>query len=233
MAAEEETEPTGMTFEEFRRSFYYGEHADMQFKYLARMADGDAADSIAALLGKLGEALDTGDLDGLRRVAFEAQVKAYSPPEPVQPEVDDAPFTPLPADLSDLRLALISAGGVYVVGDDPMGPDGPTQQECLPLIKDFLRGAPTLSRIPVDTPPEQLTARHPGYDAMTAQRDINTVFPLAHLRALESEGTVQLAGEHYAFTGATSHTRLRKEVAPQWAEHMAAREVDAAFLVAT
>ncbi|MBA3372367.1 MAG: hypothetical protein H0T98_02405 [Euzebyaceae bacterium] len=233
MATAEEPGAGGMSFEEFRQSFYYGSRADMQFKYLARMSDDAAADTIAALLRKLGEVFDTGDLDDLRQVAFEAQVSAYAPPESVEPDVDDAPFTPLPADLPDLRLALISAGGVFVVGDDPMGPDGPTQQEALALIKEFLRGAPTLSRIPVDTPPEQLTARHPGYDAATAQRDIETVFPLTHLRAIADDGRIRLTDEHYAFTGATSHTRLRKEMAPQWAEHMAARDVDAAFLVAT
>lgn len=233
MAADEETEATGMTFEEFRQSFYYGDRVDMQFKYLARISDREAADTIAALLRKLGEAFDTDDLDELRRLAFEAQVAAYTPPEPPEPEVEEAPFTPLPGDLPDVGLAMISAGGVFVVDDDPMGPDGPTQKEVLPLIKDFLRGAPTLSHIPVATRPERLTARHPGYDATTAQRDIETVFPLTHLRTLAAEGRVRLTDEHYAFTGATSQTRLRKEVAPQWAEYMAAREVDAAFLVAT
>lgn len=222
-----------MTFEEFRQSFYYGDRADLQFKYLARMSDRGAADTIAALLRGLGEAFDTDDFDTVRQLAFQAQVDAYAPAETPQPQVDDAPFTPLPADLGDLRLALISAGGVFRVDDDPMGPDGPTQEESLALIKDFLRGAPTLSQIPVDTQIGRLTARHPGYDATTAQRDVNTVFPLTHLRALADGGRVRLADEHYAFTGATSHTRLRKEVAPQWAEHMAAREVDAAFLVAT
>ncbi|HUH08034.1 MAG TPA: hypothetical protein VML96_09525 [Egibacteraceae bacterium] len=59
------------------------------------------------------------------------------------------------------------------------------------------------------------------------------MFPLTNLRTLASEGRVQLTDEHYASTGATPHTRLRKEVAPQWAEHMAAPEVDVAFLVAT
>ncbi len=221
-----------MTFEEFRQSFY-GDRADMQFKYLARMTDEEAADTVAALLKKLGEALDTGELDEARRLAFEAQVRAYAPPDPPEPEVDDAPFAPLRGDLADLRLTLVSAGGVFVVGDDPMGPQGPTQEESLGLIKEFLRGAPTLSRIPVDTPVARLTARHPGYDATTAQRDINTVFPLAHLRDLETAGRVRLAHEHYAFTGATSQTRLRNETAPRWAEHMAAREVDAVFLVAT
>ncbi len=231
MAADDDA--TGMTFEDFRASFYYGERADMQFKYLARMSDRDAADTIAALLRKVGEVLDTGDLEALRATALDAQVNGYSSPEAPAPEVDDAPFSPLPADLADLRLTLISAGGVFVVDEDPMGPDGPTQEESLSLIKDFLRGTPTLSRIPVDVANDRLTARHPGYDATTAQRDINTVFPLTHLRALAAEGRVHLTDEHYAFTGATSQSRLRKDVAPRWAEHMAASEVDAALLVAT
>lgn len=222
-----------MTFEDFRRSFYYGRHADMQFKYLQKMSDEAAADVIAELLAALGEAFDTGDLESVRRVAYEAQVRGYTPDEPPAPQVDDAPFTPLGVPLEDARLTLISAGGVYVLGDDPMGPDGPTQQESLGLITEFLRGTPTLSTIPVDTPDDRLTARHPGYDARTAQRDIATVFPLSHLRALAEQGTVRLADTHYGFTGATSQTRLRKEVAPRWAEHMAAAEVDAALLVAT
>jgi hypothetical protein len=76
-------------------------------------------------------------------------------------------------------------------------------------------------------------ARHPGYDARSAQRDPSAVFPLDHLRDLASEGRVQLADEHYGFTGATSQRRLEKQGAPCWAEHMAARKVDVVFLVAT
>lgn len=62
------TEPSSasapaLSFEEFRRSFYYGDRADMQFKYLARMSDEAAADAIADVLATVGETLDTGDLD--------------------------------------------------------------------------------------------------------------------------------------------------------------------------
>lgn len=221
-----------LSFEEFRQSFAYGSRADMQFKFLKRMSDTDAADALAAVLAAVGEVLDTRELDVLHDVVHRAQVEGYLPTEPPTAP-DDIPFTPLRAELSELRMALISAGGVFVVNDDPMGPDGPTQQESLALINDFLRGTPTLSVIPVDTPNERITARHPGYDARTAQRDPSTVFPLEHLRTIEADGRVRLAAEHYAFTGATSQRRLEKRVAPQWAEHMAAREVDVAFLVAT
>jgi hypothetical protein len=222
-----------MTMAAFRESFSYGEHADMQFKYLARLDDEQAADAIAEVLATVGEVVDTGDLEALRAQLFALQVAGYAPSEPVAPTVTGAPFAPLRGPLAEQRLALITAGGVFTRDDDPMGPDGPTQAESLSLIQAFLRGTPTLSTIAVDTPPEQLTARHPGYDARTAQRDPDTVFPLTHLRAVAAEGRVQLADEHYAFTGATSQRRLEKQVAPRWAEHMAAREVDVCFLVAT
>lgn len=220
-----------MTFQEFRKSFYYGSHADMQFKFLARMDDHAAGDALARVLAEIGEALDTGDLSGVRDAVHTAQVSAYQGDD--TPVVDDAPFTPLPAPLPDLRLALVSAGGVFRADDDPMGPDGPTQAESLRLIKDFLRGTPSLSVIPTDTPDSALTARHPGYDARTAQRDPGTVFPLAVLRELAAEGRVRLAEHHYAFTGATSQSRLRTEVAPEWARRLPADGVDACLLVAT
>lgn len=229
-AGQQESQPA-MSFEDFRKSFYYGSHADMQFKFLASLSDKDSADAMAAILAALGEAFDTGDLEPVRDAAYRAQVAAHAGDD--TPTVPDSPFTPVAGDLASMRLAMISAGGVFRIGDDPMGPHGPTQQESLSLIKDFLRAAPTLSRIPKDTPDSQLTARHPGYDALTAQRDPGTVFPLAVLRELEAAGQIRLADDHYAFTGATSQRRLRDRAAPEWAERLVAEEVDACLLVAT
>lgn len=229
MSADDPT--TAMSFEDFRRSVYYGSRSDMQFKYLVGMSDEAAADAVADILGAVGEVLDTGDLERLREVTYRHQAGAYA--QQVEPEVDDAPFTVMRKPLPDAKLALLSAGGVFLAADDPMGPDGPTQAEVLPRIKEFLKGEPVLSVIPRDTPDEALTARHPGYDARSAQRDPGAVFPLAHLRDLAAAGDVTLAEHHYGFTGATSQVRLRNEVAGQWAEKLRADEVDAAFLVAT
>jgi hypothetical protein len=226
-----ETDEGPMSFEEFRKSFYYGDHVDMQFKFLARLPDEPAADAVAEILRRLGEAFDTGDFSAVRDAVYAAQVDAYTDDD--TPTVLDAPFSPVTEDLSEQRLALISAGGVFRVGDDPMGPDGPTQEEALGLIKDFLRTAPTLSRVPKDTPDSQLTARHPGYDALTAQRDPGTVFPLSVLRDLEDQGRLRLAENHYAFTGATSLGRLRDQAAPEWARRLRAEEVDVCLLVGT
>lgn len=222
-----------MTFESFRRSFYYGSRADMQWKYLASVTDEEAADTIARLLRAVGEAFDTGDWDAVRRVAFEAQVAGYEPDGPVEPEFEDAPFHPLPSPLEEMPLALISAGGVFLANEDPRGPDAPTQEQVLSEIKDHLRSAPTLTEIPRDTPTDALTARHPGYDATTAQRDPNTVFPLELLRELEAGGRLTLAATHYAFVGATSQVRLRERVADEWAQRLLEAQVGAALLVAT
>lgn len=220
-----------MSFEEFRKSFYYGSNADMQQKFLASLNDQDASDALAEILAELGTALDTDDLQPVRDAMFRAQVAAYAGDS--ASTVSDSPFTAVSGELAQMRLALISAGGVFRIDDDPMGPNGPTQQESLGLIKEFIRGTPTLSRIPKATPNTELTARHPGYDARTAQRDPGTVFPLAVLRELEDAGQLRLAEHHYGFTGATSQRRLRDRVAPEWAEKLIAEEVDACLLVAT
>ena len=231
MADADGTGDDAVSMRDFRESFYYGEHADMQYKFLAKMSDTDAGDLIAGILHDVGTALDTGDLASLHDRIQQAQAATYA--DDPTPQVDDAPFTPMTRELSDTRLMLLSAGGVFRRDDDPMGPDGPSQAEALGMIKEFLRGSPTLSPIPTETTDGELTARHPGYDAVTPQRDPGTVFPLAVLRELAAEGRVQLAGTHYAFTGATSQSRLKKEVADAWAQRFVAEEVDGCLLVAT
>lgn len=233
MSEEPRDERAPMTFEDFRHSFYYGTHADMQFKFLKNLNDEDAADGLALLLHRLGEAFDTGDWDAVRRTAFELQVAAYRPPDPVEPEFDDAPFTPLTEPVAEVPLALISAGGIFRRDDDPRGPDAPTQDEVLDEIKDHLRSVPELLELPADTAPDELGARHPGYDAETAQRDPNTAFPLEILRGLEGEGRLTLAPVHYSFIGAASQVRLRERVAPEWAQRLLEARVGAALLVAT
>ncbi len=223
------------TLDEFRRSFSYGSRNDLLFKFIGGQGLGDeeAGEFFRGLLAELGEAFDTGDYDGVLDYCFQWQVRGYTPGEDAEPafEYDVAPWAPLAKPLSDCRVALISTGGVYVDGEDPMGPGGPTQEEAVGRIQEFLRSPPALVSIPRDIEAGRLRVRHPGYDIRGAQRDYNVVFPVDRLKELESEGVFgELAEENYSFVGAVSQKRLL-QVAPQWAERLREREVDAVLLV--
>jgi D-proline reductase (dithiol) PrdB len=225
------------TFEEFRRSFNYGTRTDLLFKVLGGrvLSDRDVGEFFRGLLEKLGDAFDTGDYEAVRDYCFVWQVKGYTPRAETTPQFqhDTAPWAPLAKHLNQVRLTLLSTGGLFVEGHDPLGPGGLTQEEAILRIQEFLRGDPALATIPRNIPTHLLRVRHPGYDIRGAQRDYNVVFPLDHLKALEAEGVIgQLADEMYSFVGATSQLRLLAEHAPKWARHLKDRGVDAALLVA-
>lgn len=228
--------PQRESLEEFRQSFNYGSRTDLLFKVLGNrnMSDEDAGEFFRGLLEKLGDAFDTGDYGPVYDHCFQWQVYGYTPKEGAQPQFqyDAAPWTPLRRPVSRSRLALISTGGLFVEGDDPLGPDGPTQEEAVPRIQEFLRGPPSLATIPKDTPASRLCVRHPGYDVRGALRDHNVVYPVDRLKELEAEGVVgELADDFYSFVGATSQLRLLREFAPVWAERFREKGIDAALLV--
>ena len=231
------TEQHKETLEEFRKSFNYGSRTDLLFKFLGspNVTDDEAADFFQGLLWKLGDAIDTGDFEDIVWHVYELQVQGYTPKEGPGSNFiyDTTPWTPLGKPLSDSKIALISAGGLYVDGDDPMGPDAPTQEEAIPRISEFLRNPPQLATIPVDTPKSKIRVRHPGYDIRGTQRDYNVVFPLDRLKEMEDEGVIgELSDENYSFVGASSQKRLLAEGAPKWADMLKAKGVDAALLVA-
>jgi hypothetical protein len=218
------------SFEQFRRSFYYGARSDLHFKFLANLSDEDGAEFLRQLLETLGDVFDTGQYDRVRRLVDDWQVKAYA--RDAKYTYDDGPFTAPERPLAELAVTIIGAGGIYVDSDDPL--DGETQDEATARIKEYLREAPTLSRIPGDTPTDQIGVRHPGYDVRGARRDVNAVFPIETLRDLAVDGTIGgVAETHYGFVGACSQLELRNEVAPRWAEELRSEEVDVCLLVAT
>ena len=224
------------TLEEFRKSFSYGSRNDLLFKFLGGrgLGDEEAGEFFRGLLQELGESFDTGDYDRVLDYCFQWQVRGYTPDEDSEPtfQYDTAPWAPLVKPLSQCRVALISTGGLYVDGEDPMGPNGPSQEEAIPRIQEFLRSPPALATIPRDIEGDKLRVRHPGYDIRGALRDHNVVFPIDRLKELQSEGVFgELAAESYSFVGATSQKRLL-QIAPEWADRLKKNEVDAALLVA-
>ncbi|MEE9248167.1 MAG: glycine/sarcosine/betaine reductase selenoprotein B family protein [Dehalococcoidia bacterium] len=234
------SESTPETLEEFRKSFSYGSRNDLFFKFLAsnNFSDQEAGEILRGLLTKLGEALDTGDYQVVREYVYQWQMRGYAPQEqngraPRTFQYDSAPWTPLSRPLSESRVTLISTGGLFVEGNDPLGPDGPTQEEAISQIADFLRRLPKIVTIPRDIDPDRLRVRHPGYDIRGAMLDCNVIFPIDRLRELLEEGVLgELAEDNYSFVGATSQRRLLAEAAPALAREIRSKKVDAALLVA-
>ncbi len=229
-------EGSGETLREFLDSFSYGSRTDLAFKFLSKVSDSEGADFLQELLRLLGETIDDGDATRLVDHAYRGQVAAYAPEEGTARTwvYDDAPWADLGTPLADARVALFSSSGHFRAGDDPapFGEAGMTQAEAVARISDFLRAAPQLSEIPLATADRDLHVRHGGYDVRAAERDPGVAFPLAALRALAAAGEVgEAADPAYSFVGAASQRRLLTESAPQWAELMQERGVDAVVLV--
>ena len=225
------TESKNETLAGFKASFWYGSRNDLHFKFLAKLSDEDAGEFFRQLLETLGDTFDTAEYDRIRRLVWEWQVRAYEDHEAVNFRYPDGPFAPAPS-LSDATVALMSAGGVYVEGEDPTG--GETQEQAVARIGEYLRESPTLVSIPRDVSPRDLRVRHPGYDVRGAERDINCVFPIRALNELARDGVIgEINRRHYSFVGAASQLRLRNEIAPSWGEKLRADGVDVCLLVAT
>jgi hypothetical protein len=188
--------PENFSFEDFKNSFSYGSRNDLSFKFLKSLSAEDAARFFQELLWKLGDTYDDGDVTRLIQHGYEWQVRGY------QGEgrwtYDEAPFVPVSKPLSQSRLLLLASSGHYAEEDDPelFGIKEMTQDEAIMRIGDFLRSAPVLSSIPVDTRPDKLRVRHGGYDIRGAQADPNTVLPYQRLSELAEEGIIgELAPE--------------------------------------
>lgn len=223
------------SFEEFARSFFYGSRSDLLFKFLKDLPSAEAAEFFRRLLEKVGQTVDDGDVDRLLDHVYEWQVRGYSPAAGSKRpwSYDAAPFTALERPLADCRLALVTSSGHFMAGDDPrpFGVEAMSQREAEARIGEFIRSAPQLSAIPVDTPPERLRVRHGGYDIRAARADPEVALPLVRLREMEQEGVIgELAPEAWSFVGAAAQGRVR-QLAPEWAAKLHEDAVDAVLLV--
>ena len=131
------------------------------------------------------------------------------------------PFVRLRKPLSRSRVALITTGGVHL-----------TDQPPFDMVDKA--GDASFREIPGQVDLARLTITHNYYNHTDADRDLNVVFPLGHLRALAGQGVLgQVAPRHYGFMGHIEgpHVeRLIRETAPAVAAKLRADGVDFAFL---
>ncbi len=220
------------SFSEFKNSFSYGSRSDLSFKFFKGLSDEETTVFIQTLFTKVVDAMDSGDWQPVAEHVIAGQKASYD--KPASFAYDDAPFTPLPKPLNQLKLGLLTSSGHFVDGDDPrpFGQENMTQFEAMVRISDFLREAPTLSTIPMNTAPKKLRVRHGGYDIRGSAADPNVILPLAHLQSLAAAGVIgELAENAYSFVGAAAQTPLLKKSAPQWAEMIKQRGIEAMVLL--
>lgn len=236
------TEPADVaeteTIEELRRSFFYGSRSNLDVKFLKDLDDAEFGSFVEELLGAVSATIDDGDPIGVIDALYRWQIQAYAghlgDPADFPHRHDDTPIATLDRPLSEARVALMTSSGHFVEGDDPepFGEPAMTQAEAEARIGEFLREAPSLSAIPIDTPADRLRVRHGGYPVSAAAADHQVVLPLGHLRDLAADGIIgEAASTAYSFVGATSQVRLRRDVGPAWAEQLRDDEVDAVLLV--
>jgi|MudIll2142460700_1097286.scaffolds.fasta_scaffold790686_1 D-proline reductase (dithiol) PrdB len=136
------------------------------------------------------------------------------------PEFETIPWTPVTKPLAASRLAVVTTAGTHRTGVDAPFRHGP-------------EGDVSLRRIPGDVALADLDVSHSHMPEQIAREDMNTVFPLDHLRELVAAGALgSLAGTHFSLMGyATRAADIAETVAPEIAEAMAQDRVDLALLV--
>jgi D-proline reductase (dithiol) PrdB len=220
------------TFEEFKNSFSYGTRSDLNFKFLKSLSGEEASEFFQGLLWNLGDATNDEDFGPVENYIYEWQIKAYAGSS--NWKYPESPFTPLRKPLSESKVGLMTTSGHFVDGDDPepLGVKGMDSKEAEERISEFLKAEPVLSVIPMNTPRENLRLRHGGYDNRAALEDYNTVFPIDRLNELQQGGLIdQTAKNAYSFVGACAQNKLRKEIAPRWADLLKGEGIEAIILV--
>ncbi len=224
---------TNESFTDFKNSFSYGSRSDLNFKFLKGLSDEEAGQFFQDLLWELGDAFASNDYTQIVELIKSGQSQVYNQGGG-RYAYEDAPFTPLAKPVSASRLMLLTSTGHFVAGDDPnpLGIENMTQQQAMGMISQFLRRPPTLSKIPTDTPNDNLQVRHGGYDIRAAQADAGVAFPLVHLNALAADGVIgELVNPAFSFVGAAAQTPLIKKTGPAWVERFKEMGVETAVLI--
>lgn len=142
-------------------------------------------------------------------------MRSYSATLPV-PEFDDPTFTRLDKPLSECRVAIVTSAALHRP-HDPAFTQGDTSYRVLDRAhRDLILGHWS-----------------PNFDRTGFHIDINVVYPIDRLEALEADGTIgSVAPHHYAFAGNQPDTvsELRLDTGPACAVELTADQVDVVLL---
>ena len=138
-------------------------------------------------------------------------------------EYDTAPWTPLPRELSQCKVALVTSAALHLRTDKPF------------FAHDRTVGDPSYRVIPSTVKAHDIIQSHVsiGFDRTGLYRDINVVFPVDRLRELVGRGVIGSLAQHfYSFNGGAQRDPhlLMQEMGPTLAQRLKDEGVDVVFL---
>ncbi len=136
-------------------------------------------------------------------------------------ETTGVPWTPASRPLAKSKVALVTTAGIHHRTQPPFDMRDPN-------------GDPSFRTIDLSRPLTELTITHDYYDHSDADRDINIVFPIQRLWALQREGMIgEIAEKHYGFMGHIKERHIQTLVnqeAPNVAQRLKDDNVDIVLL---
>ena len=167
------------------------------------------------------EAKDDGNWARVEQLIQEWEDRLTSRTRPDALRFASSPWTPFTKPLSRATVAIITAGGVYLEGQEPFAVDGDTSYRLLAK----------------DTPRDQYRVAHTHYDTSGVIEDVNCVYPIDRMRELEAEGVIgKLLDPGVGFMGyipGPMVDRLVQESAPEVARRLRDAGVEAALIGTT
>ena len=193
-----------------------------KIRNVGRLPEPQALEFFNGLFHRAVEAKESGNWGQVEAFlqSWEDRLTSRSAPDALR--FDTAPWAPLRRPLRDVKVALISTGGVYIKEEqEPYNTDGDVSYRI----------------IPVGTPQKRLGIAHTHYDTSSALKDINVIFPYARMQELAQEGTIgQFADPCYGFMGYIPRPlvpSLLEQSAPEVARQLVAAGVEAALIGTT
>ena len=135
------------------------------------------------------------------------------------------PWTPLSKPLSKCTVTLISSAGIALKTDMPFDQEGERQNPWW--------GDPTYRVLPVSATKDDVRLYHLHIDPSYAEQDLNCLFPLEHLQAMEAKRRIgRVSSRHYSYMGyILNPERLLRETVPALIRDLKADLADVVVLV--
>lgn len=135
------------------------------------------------------------------------------------------PWAPLTKPLSECTVTLISSAGIALKTDTPFDQEGERQNPWW--------GDPTYRVLPTSTTRDDIRLYHLHIDPSYAEQDLNCLFPLEHLQAMEAKRRIGRVGSrHYSYMGyILNPEKLLRETVPALIRDLKADLADVVVLV--